>query len=63
MAPTPPPLPRLAFGNATAQASSDLDAFTAAQRLVMPAVTSYEPLSGRKAFRHLSATVRIGDIR
>lgn len=63
MAPAQPPLPRLAFGNATAQASSDLDAFTTAQRLVMPAVTSYEPLSGRKAFRHLSATVRIGDIR
>ncbi|MFM7242983.1 MAG: hypothetical protein ACKO40_02240 [Planctomycetaceae bacterium] len=27
----------------------------------MPAVTSYEPLTGRKAFRHLLATVRIGD--
>jgi len=63
MAPDQPPLPRLAFGNATAEASNDLDAFTAAQRLVIPAVISYEPLSGRKAFRHLAATVRIGDIR
>jgi len=63
MAPAHPPLPRLAFGNATAQGSSDLDAFTTTQRLVMPAVTSYEPLSGRTAFRHLSAMVRIGDIR
>jgi len=58
-----PSLPRLAFGNATAQTSSDLDAFTAAQRAVMPAVTSYEPLTGRTAFRHLSATVCLGDIR
>lgn len=63
MAPAPPPLPRLAFGNATAHVSTDLDAFTAAQRSVMPAVTSYEPLTGRRAFRHLLATVRIGDLR
>jgi len=56
-------LPRLAFGNSTAEASNDLDAFTAAQRLVIPAVTTYEPLAGRRAFRHLSATVRLGDIR
>jgi len=59
----PPPLPRLAFGNAAAHASSDVDAFTAAQRAGMQQALSYEPLSGAKAFRHLSATVRIGDIR
>jgi len=63
MAPAHPPLPRLAFGNATAQTSSDLDAFTAAQRLVMRAVISYEPLTDRKAFRHLSTTVCVGDVR
>lgn len=63
MASAQPPLPRLAFGNTTAEASADLDAFLAALRSVMPAVTSYEPLTGRKAFRHLLATVRIGDIR
>jgi AraC-like DNA-binding protein len=63
MAPASPPLPRLAFGNASAHAGSDLDAFTAAQQSVMPAVISYEPLTGRKAFRHLSSTVRFGDIR
>lgn len=63
MAAVHPPLPRLAFGNALAQTSSDLDEFTAAQRLVMPTVTSYEPLSGRREFRHLLAAVCIGDIR
>ena len=56
-------LPRLAFGNATAQVSSDLDAFTAAQQSVMPAVNRYEPLAGRTAFRHRATTVRIGDIK
>ncbi|MFM7242981.1 MAG: helix-turn-helix domain-containing protein [Planctomycetaceae bacterium] len=63
MTPASPPLPRLAFGNAIVQTSTDLDAFLAAQRSVMPAVTSYEPLTGRKAFRHALATVRIGDLR
>jgi AraC-like DNA-binding protein len=58
-----PPLPRLAFGNAAAAVSRDLDAFTATQRSVMPAVTRYDPLSGRRAFQHRSATARIGDIR
>jgi AraC-like DNA-binding protein len=63
MAAVHPSLPRLAFGNAIARGSSDLDAFTAAQRSVMPAVTRYESLSSRTAFRYLSATVRIDDIR
>lgn len=63
MAAVPPLLPRLAFGNAAAVISHDLDTFTEAQRSVMPAVNRYEPLSNRKAFRHRSATVGIGDIR
>lgn len=57
------PLPRLAFGNATAAVSRDLDDFTATQRTVMPAVNCYEPLTGRQAFQHRAATARIGDIR
>lgn len=63
MAAMHPSLPRLAFGNATAEASDDLAAFTAAQRAVMPAIRRYEPLDSRQAFRHRSATVRIGDVR
>lgn len=58
-----PPLPRLPFGNATAEASTDLDAFTAAQRAAMPAIRRYEPLRRKQAFLHRAATVRVGDVR
>lgn len=63
MAAAHPPLPRLAFGNATAEVSDDLAAFTAAQRLAMPAIRRYEPLSPRRPFLHRVATARIGDVR
>jgi AraC-like DNA-binding protein len=63
LAAVPPALPRLAFGNAAAVVSHDLDTFTEAQRSVMPAVKRYEPLSDRTTFRYRSATVGIGDIR
>lgn len=63
MAAAPPPLPRLAFGNATAEVSDDLDAFTAAQRAAMPAIRRYEPLHPAQPFLHRSAAVRIGDVK
>lgn len=59
---TPPPLPRLAFGNSVARDSRDLEAFAAAQRAVMPAIRRYAPCGRRRAFRHRSATVRLGDL-
>ena len=58
-----PPLPRLAFGNATAVVSDDLDAFTAAQRAAMPSIRRYEPLRPRQPFLHRAATVHVGDVR
>lgn len=63
MAAAQPPLPRLAFGHATARTSDDLEAFTAAQRSAMPALVRYEPVRRRQAFRHRAATVRVGDVR
>jgi len=63
MAATPSPLPRLAFGNATAEVGDDLEAFTVAQRAAMPAIRRYEPLRPRRPFRHRAATVRVGDVR
>lgn len=63
MAAIPPPLPRLAFGNATAQTSADLAAFTAVQQAAMPAIRRYEPLRRRQAFRHRAASVHVGHVR
>lgn len=60
---TLPPLPRLAFGNADARVSRDLEAFAAAQRAVMPAIRRYEPCGRRRTFRHRAATLRIGDMK
>lgn len=57
-----PPLPRLAFGNADARESGDLEAFAAAQRAVMPAIRRYEPLGRRRTFRHRAATLRLADL-
>ena len=56
------PLPRLAFGNADAHESGDLDAFADAQRAVMPAIRGYESCGARRAFRHRSSTVRVGSV-
>lgn len=63
MAAPHPSLPRLAFGNATAQASDDLAAFTAAQRVAMSGICRYEPLRSKHPFLHRSTTVRIRDVR
>ena len=60
---TQPPLPRLAFGNATATVSSDLKSLTDALRSAMPSVERYEPLRTRREFLHRSATVRVGGMR
>lgn len=56
-------LPKLAFGNATAEVSDDLDAFTVAQRAAMPAIRRYEPLSRKQPFLHRAATVDFGDMK
>ena len=58
-----PSLPRLAFGNAIAQASSDLDAFVDAQRAVMPSIRRYDPIENGQPFLHRSAVVQLGDLR
>lgn len=63
MAATHPPLPRLAFGNATARVSDDLEAFTACQRAALPAIRHYEPLRPKRSFLHRSATIRVGAVR